>query len=559
VPLQLTQMKSRTEALRTVEANSFDVCVIGGGATGSGCALDAQLRGLKTVLVEGTDFASGTSSASTKMVHGGVRYLEQAVRHVDLAEYKVVKRALDERVHMLRNAPFLTGVREFITPCYSWGEVAYFGTGLKLYDWIAGKTGLAPSRFLSRDEALRRIPVLNGEKLVGAVAYTDGQFDDARYNIALLLTFAEAGGEGLNYARVIGFERAQGGKIGAAEVQDRISARRFTVRAQAFLNATGPSADTIRSMAAPDAERRMRLSRGVHILLPAEVLSSCDALLIPKTEDGRVLFAIPWMSRLLVGTTDDEVQNAEQPGITAAEVEYLLRHLNRYLAKTVGPHQVVSGFAGVRPLVTSGQGKHIGKGRTKELARDHEVEVDPTSGLISIMGGKWTTYRAMAQDAIDAVERCLNRTPVPCRTLNYPLVGSDGFSAEYGQRLAAHVGISEATARHLVAKFGTRAAKVLALTQDQRDLAAPLVEGLAPLRAEVVFCARNEMAVSIEDILGRRIGLQFYAWREAMKAAPTVADLLAVELGWPTAVKQAAVEQYFKRMENLMRESGLRN
>jgi len=571
-------MRPRPEALRNAANEPFDVCVIGGGATGSGCALDAQLRGLKSILVDGADFASGASSASTKMVHGGVRYLEQAVRRLDRSEYEVVKRALRERIRMLRNAPFLTRTRQFVTPCYSWREVAYYEVGLKLYDWLAGRAGLTSSGFLSREKALRRIPMLNPEGLVGAVAYTDGQFDDARYNITLVETFAGAGGEALNYARVVGFEKNADGRIEAAKIQDRFSARPFPVRARAFVNATGPFADALREMATPGATRRMRPSRGVHVVLPIELLAgrianagencassseesrassaheSFDALLIPKTEDGRVLFAIPWMGRLLVGTTDEATDQAETAGVSRSETEYLLRHLNRYLVKPVKPAQILSAFAGVRPLVSSAGAP---EGETKELARDHVVEADAASGLISVMGGKWTTYRAMAEDTIDAVERQLNRTPVPSRTSRYPLAGSDGFAAGSWRRLVAGFGISEISARHLSEKFGSRAQHVLALARKNPDLAAPLAHGLAPLKVEVVFCARHEMALSIEDVLARRIGLESYGWREAVAAAPAVAELLAAELRWTAEQKGRVLEEYVGRIEGQMREAGV--
>ena len=557
-------MKPRADALRTIINEVFDVCVIGGGATGAGCALDAQLRGLKTVLIEASDFASGASSASTKMVHGGVRYLEQAVRRLDLAEYKVVKRALRERLRMLRNAPFLTRTREFITPCYSWRDVAYYEVGLKFYDWIAGSAGLAPSRFLSREETLRRIPALNPAELVGGVAYTDGQFDDARYNIALMETFAQAGGEPLNYARVAGFSRDAGGKIVAAEIEDRAFGQRFIIRAQAFVNATGAFADSLRQIATPGVLPRMRPSRGVHIVLPIEILSSeaevsgsvesePDALLIPKTEDGRVLFAIPWLGRLLVGTTDDPVAGPEPATISRGEIEYLLRHLNRYLATRVTPDQIVSAFAGVRPLVSSGKSR---RAATKELARDHVVEVDETSGLVSIMGGKWTTYRAMAEDAIDAVERRLSRTHVACRTANHPFAGSDGFTDDLWRDLAAEFQVPESCARHLTGKFGGRAAQVLALAKENPALAETLADGIAAIKAEVIFCARYEMAMSIEDVLARRLGIEFYGWRDALAAAPAVAELLAAELRWADEQKCRALDAYVSRINSLLRATG---
>jgi len=409
---------------------------------------------------------------------------------------------------------------------------------------------------------------LNAKGLVGAVAYTDGQFDDARYNIALVQKFSEADGEALNYARVIGFGKRGDGKIETAEIEDQLSGRRFAVGARAIVNATGAFADTIREMASPGMKPRMRLSRGVHILLPLEVLAGeqaaakqsggaasaheCDALLVPKTEDGRVLFAIPWMGRLLVGTTDEEVKGVEQRGVTEAEVEYLLRHLNRHLAKEVKRGEIVGGFAGVRPLVTATELKRSRKPETKSLARDHEVEADRASGLISIMGGKWTTYRAMAEDTINAVERYLGRKVTPCRTSEFPLAGSDGFTGEYWRSLVQEFGITEASAKHLAEKFGTSAAEVMAVAKENPQLMATLAEGLAPLAAEVVFCVRQEMASSIDDILARRIGLEFYGWREAMAAAPAVADLLGAELGWSPEERQKELRKYIARIKEQM-------
>jgi glycerol-3-phosphate dehydrogenase len=485
------------------------------------------------------------------MVHGGVRYLEEAFRHLDPAEYKVVKRALHERIHILKNAPFLTRAREFITPCYSRFDLAYYETGLKLYDWIAGSASLAPSHFVSREETLRRLPKLNPQGLAGAVAYTDGQFDDARYNITLVQSFAAAGGLPCNYVRVTAFEKRIDGKLAAAIVQDRFSGQSFVIRARAFINATGPFADSIRSMANPFLKPRMRLSKGVHVLLPLDVLSSDDAMLIPKTDDGRVLFAIPWMGRVLVGTTDQEIADGDNLSLTCAEVEYLLRHLNRYLASPVRASQVVGGFAGARPLLSAGDSRD-----TKKLARDHEVEMDSQSDLVSILGGKWTTYRAMAQDTIDVVQKMLG-DPTPCSTLNHPLVGSDGYSADYWKTLITNFGVPESSARHLAEKYGTRAVKLLALIAEDADLGEPLVKGLAPMRAEVAFAARFEMAMTIEDVLARRIGLQFYGWAEAIAAARPTADILGLELGWSETDRGNALSEYVEKIRDFQRKAGL--
>ncbi|HWG58606.1 MAG TPA: glycerol-3-phosphate dehydrogenase/oxidase [Candidatus Acidoferrales bacterium] len=563
-------MKLRAEALRGIQQSAFDLCVIGGGATGAGCALDAQLRGLRTVLLERDDFASGASGASTKLIHGGVRYLEQAIRRVDPAEFAVVRRGLRERIRMMRNAPFLTRELEFVAPCANRRELLYLGLGLKLYDRIAGRARLGPSRCLSRRETAQKLPVIAARGLAGGVSYLDGQFDDVRYNMALVETFCAAGGEALNHARVAGFEKDSGGRIAAAEVlawdsgaTGAASPRRFAVRARAFLNATGPGADEIRAMASRDAAPRMRPSKGVHIVLPAVGWPEDRALLIPRTEDDRVLFAIPWQGRLLVGATDEEIGAGEEPRVTQTHVEYLLRHINRYLHAPVSANQVASAFAGVRPLVTSGRAGRAAA--TKRLARDHEVEMDSSSGLLSIMGGKWTTYRAMAEDAINAVQSYLARSiglgagaaVAPCPTRDSPLAGSQGYTPGLWRELMRAAPISEAAARRFARGYGSRAPEVLALAGSGAALAEPLAPGSEPLRAEVVFAIRCEMAHSIDDILARRLGLEHCDWRAALAAAPAAADLLAQELAWPPSAAREALAAYVQGIHAKMRSAGL--
>jgi glycerol-3-phosphate dehydrogenase len=545
-------MKTREEALPAIEGKSFDVCIIGGGATGSGCALDAQLRGLKTVQLEAGDFASGASSASTKMVHGGVRYLQDAIRNFDFKEFVVLKEALRERVHMLQNALFLTNVRSFLVPCFNSIDIAYFSVGLKMYDWIAGRDNLAPSRFISREETLRRMPDLVSKDLRGAVVYSDGQFDDARYNITLVKTFAEAGGEALNYASVIAFERDSNGRLASAVVEDKIARRSFNVHARCFVNATGPYANRIRTLAKPDSRPRIRWSKGVHIVLPLEVLGSKEALLIPKTEDGRVLFAIPWQGNLLVGTTDEEVHSLDDVYLQTNEVDYLLCHLNRYLAELVTADQILGGFAGVRPLLTSGKTKN-----TRKLARGHEVELDTQSGLISIMGGKWTTYRAMAQDAINAVQKYLGVQVSKCLTLNHQLIGSAGFSADYWQTLQKLCALPEITAKQLAGRYGTSAPDVMELIKEDHLPVGLLPADTMLLRAETLFAIRNEMAISVEDVLLRRLGIGAHNWKASLSAVASVADVFAHEFSWTPTRKQEAITHYVLNIRDSMQKAGL--
>src|SRR5215470_4290973 len=545
-------MRGRPEELKNISGERFELCVIGGGATGAACALEAQLRGVRTVLIEAGDFAGATSSAATKIIHGGVRYLEEAIKGADLQEYHVLVRALHERVRMLENAPHLTRSLEFLVPSYHWIDVAYLDVGLKIYDWLAGPGRISPSKYLSSDETVKRMPELNRDGLVGSVAYTDGQFDDARYNITLVQTFTEAGGNALNHAKVTDFLRDSSGKLAGAVVTDQITGGTFSVNANVIVNATGPVADSIRQLATPSVHKRMRPSKGAHILLPLDIFPTEHALLIPKTEDGRVLFALPWGGRLLVGTTDEEVTPGTELLLTKEDVEYLLRHLNRYLAHPANPDDIVGGFAGARPLVGSDDA-----GDTKKLARDDVIEVDPLSGLISIMGGKWTTHRAMAEDTIDRVEESLGRPRTECETRNYVLFGGKDFTDDCWKNLTCRHPISDDTARHLVSKFGTAAQDVLTLSSEDRSLSDLIVEGYPAVRAEVVYAIRREMAATIEDVLARRIGLQLYSWRHAIAAAPTVGSLIARELNWSTSVTEAAITGYVRKIRHLLDAAGL--
>ncbi len=538
-------MKSRTEELDKIAGQEFQLCVIGGGATGSACALDAQLRGISTVLLEAADFAGATSSAATKIIHGGVRYLEEAIKGLDVKEYHVLVRALHERVRMMENAPHLTRRLEFLVPSYHWIDVAYLDIGLKIYDWLAGPGRISPSTFLSREETLERMPQLNPEGLVGSVAYADGQFDDARYNIALAETFTRAGGNALNHAKVTDFVRGSNGTISGVQAKDQLTRNTFTVKASAIVNATGPLSDSIRELATPTVQKRMRPSKGSHILLPLDVFPTDDALLIPKTEDGRVLFAVPWGGRLLVGTTDEEVSPDAELVVTKQDVEYLLRHLNQYLDRPVTPDEIVAGFAGARPLVGSG-----GSTDTKKLARDDVIEVDPASGLISIMGGKWTTHRAMAEDTIRTVQQALNLPQTDSQTRNHILYGGEGFTDDYWKRLCREHPISEGTARHLAAKFGTASQKVLELTINEPDLLHTILPGGRAIRAEVVYAVRYEMAATIEDVLARRIGMQLYSWSDCVDAAPSVGFLMQEELRWSRASTRDAIKSYVEKIRH---------
>ncbi|HMH80347.1 MAG TPA: FAD-dependent oxidoreductase, partial [Candidatus Acidoferrum sp.] len=498
-------MKHRTEEKVSATQGSFDVCVIGGGASGAGCALDAQLRGLKTILLDAGDFASAASSASTKLVHGGVRYLEQAIKSFNLEEYRMVKNALRERLYMLANAPHLAHPAQFLVPVYSWARAAYYLLGMKLYDAVAAESNLFPSRFLSREETLETMPGLKARGLRGAVSYSDGQFDDARYDLALIETFVAAGGTALNYARVTGFGRDDRGMLSSATARDELSGETFSVSVKKFVNATGTGADKIRALANPMLAARMRPSKGVHLLFSAETFAGTDALLVPHTEDGRVIFALPWQGRLLVGTTDEEVTPATRMLVTKDEAEYLLRQLNPYLETPLRRQQTVSGMAGLRPLVAAGQGT-----ATSRLIRDHEVELDSSSGMISILGGKWTTHRLMAEDTIDAVQREMGGPVTPSTTKQHPLAGAAGYDKGFSKDIEKEYSLPADVAKHLAGKFGSTALEALQLLQENPAWNRRIAAGLPVIEAEIIFCIRSEMAETIEDLLARRTGAQLH-------------------------------------------------
>ena len=548
-------MMQRSQALHRAANSSYDVCIIGGGATGAGSALDAQLRGLKTLLIDAGDFGSATSTASTKLTHGGLRYLQQAVMELDASHYRLVRQALSERRLMMRNAPNLVRTRQFAIPCFSFPEAVYYGAGSILYDWLSGESSLSPSHWVSRANSLAAIPCIRQQGLKGTVVYSDGQFDDARYNLALVKSCSAAGGDILNYASVLRFEKNEQGHLVTAIVSDAQSKNSFRVTARAFLNATGPFSDRVRRLADPDAQERLRLSRGVHILLPLPEDFGDYALLIPKTEDKRLMFAIPWQGRLLVGTTETESDLNDEMIVTRAEAEYLLRHLGQYLSKTFQLSDIVSAMAGLRPLVRSADQRD-----TAKMARDYEIEV-ARSGLISILGGKWTVYRAMAEDAVDAVQRSVTGRVTACATRTHPLYGSlsgseEGHAGELDSLAEAHV-ITRETARHLVRKFGTCAGRVLDLAREDPSLLSPLVEGCPQIEAEVLYSIREEMATSIEDVLSRRLGLQYFDWRLAVRAAPAVANMLGRELGWGSARARNEIDSYTERISRSLETLGV--
>ena len=512
-------MNRGTMQNKLAETPQWDMLVIGGGASGLGVAVDASARGYRTLLVEAHDFAKGTSSRSTKLVHGGVRYLEQG-------DIPLVLEALRERGLLHQNAPHVVRNLSFIVPRYQWWEGPFYGIGLKMYDALAGRLNLAPSRLLNREETLERIPNIEPEKLLGGVEYFDGQFDDARLAIVLARTAAEHDACLLNHTRVLELTQVDGITNGAI-IEDVFTGEHHTVRAKVVVNATGIFTDTIRRMEKSDLPPVVQASQGVHLVFDRNWLPGDSALMVPHTDDGRVLFVIPWHDRVLVGTTDTPMDHADvEPRALEEEIAFILRNAGRYLARDPGIEDVLSIFAGQRPLVRK-------PGRdgapTKSISRNHEVLVSD-GGLVSLVGGKWTTYRKMAQDAVDHAALLGGLDEIPCPTEHLKL---------HGWCAAAPAGKPE-----WLAWYGTDAAEMEALHLEEPAWATLIHERLPYTKAAVIWAVRYEMACTLEDVLARRVRALFLDARATLEATDAVADCMANELGWSPDEKAAAVAEF---------------
>lgn len=499
-------MKRKKLIKQAGETKHWDIIIAGGGATGLGVAVDAATRGYKTLLLEADDFSKGTSSRSTKLVHGGVRYLEQG-------DIPLVLEALRERGLMHQNAPHLVHHLSFIVPRYQWWEGPFFGIGLKVYDALAGKLNLAPSRLVSREETITRIPNIEQENLLGGVEYFDGQFDDARLAVTLAQTAVHHGACVLNYTRVTGITKDRGLTNGV-EFTDVETGNKYTATGSVVINATGIFSDSIRLMDDPKAARAVQPSQGVHLVFDRSFLQGDSAIMVPHTDDGRVLFVIPWHGKVLVGTTDTAMENADiEPRAMKDEIGFILRNAARYLARDPKEEDILSVFAGQRPLV-----RPPGKdgGATKAISRNHEVLVSD-SGLVTIVGGKWTTYRKMAEDTVDHAATLGGLDDRPCVTTNLQL---QGWRSPNAPALPEGLDV-----------YGSDAEKVQALMKDDPTLAEPLHPKLPYPLAAVVWGARHEQARTLEDILSRRTRALILDARAAIEAAPAAAKLLAQELG----------------------------
>lgn len=496
------------EKIREQAASGYDICIIGGGATGTGIALDAALRGYKVLLIEKGDFASQTSSKSTKLVHGGVRYLEQAVKKLDWQQFHMVYKALHERKAMISNAPHLAQALGLITPCYSWFDKFYYGIGMWLYDRIAGKTNLKDSSFVSKKKLKSLLPTLDTTGMVGGIMYYDGQFNDARYALSLAKAAAREGADVINYTAWKGFEFSPKSlKINKVSIENVITGEQLLVPVKAVINAAGPFADSIRKAANLKLKARIKVSRGAHIVLSKSFWPSAKALLIPKTDDGRVVFVIPWRDYILVGTTDDPDTLKESPAILEEEKTYLLDYFNRYSAKKATLADITGVFTGQRPLVEAAISSVMPED-TKSMVRDHEVEIDSRSKLVSILGGKWTTYRLMAKDTLDMLESEVFVVPQKkCLTKSYHLFSKASIQEEAFEQMVKENGISEATLNHLNEVYGPEKGLVLNHCATLKNGCELLLEQQPYLRGEIDYLKRFEMCESIEDILERRWGI----------------------------------------------------
>lgn len=508
------------------EVNNFndywDVVVIGGGATGLGVGVDASSRGYKTLLLEMHDFSKGTSSRSTKLVHGGVRYLQQG-------DVSLVIEALHERGLLIQNAPHLVNHQSFIVPSYEWWNGPFYGIGLKVYDALAGKLGINKSENLSKEETLEKIPTLEPEGLRGGVIYYDGQFDDSRLSINLAQTMADEGGIPLNYMKVTGLHKNGQGFVEGLKVQDMLDGSSMNINARVVINATGIFTDSILEMDNDDHKNIIQCAQGIHIVLDKEFLPGDSAIMVPHTDDGRVLFAVPWHNKVIVGTTDTPISKPTlEPVALEEEVEFILRHAAQYLTKNPSRKDVKSVFAGLRPLVKPADAK-----KTSEISRSHHLQVSE-SGLVTIAGGKWTTYRKMAEDTIDRAALVAGLELKECVT----------------KELRIHGWLKNVDREDHLFVYGSDKVALQKLIDEEAGLAERLHPDLPYIKAEVIWAVRNEMAQTIEDVLSRRTRALLLNARASVEMAPEVGRLIAQEFGKDEKWVEQEVKEYTALAKN---------
>jgi len=483
-----------------VDEIEFDLIIIGGGATGCGVALDSSLRGLKTLIVEKNDFSEGTSSRSTKLVHGGVRYLENAVKKLDIAQYNLVKEGLKERYRLLQNASHLAHRITLVTPLYKWYEIPYMYIGLVLYDLISGKRRLGKSQIVSRDEIIKIFPSVKKEGLKGGVRYFDGAFNDARMTLSLLQSASKEGCVVKNHTEVVGFVY-DNSKIIGVKLKNNLTENIYEVRSSMVINTTGSFSDRMRKLDDQNAKNIVKSSSGIHIVLDKKFLPNDEGIMIPKTEDGRVLFMLPYLGKCLVGTTDESAKVEERPLVSDKDIDYLLRHIDKYFDAKVTKKDILSSWSGLRPLVVNDNVKN-----TKELVREHVI-MESKSGLISVVGGKWTTYRKMAEETLDFALKTKKRNNLhSCQTKKYRLVGSREKISEIKEKLgkfSSNKNLNE----HLLSTYGDCAIKVFEYIEKFGEV--KLHQNYPYIEAEVYYSIDHEFSIKPLDFLVRRLGLGF--------------------------------------------------
>uniref|UniRef100_G3T3Z6 Glycerol-3-phosphate dehydrogenase n=1 Tax=Loxodonta africana TaxID=9785 RepID=G3T3Z6_LOXAF len=555
---------SREAQLLTLQNTSeFDVLVIGGGATGSGCALDAVTRGLKTALVERDDFSSGTSSRSTKLIHGGVRYLQKAIMKLDIEQYRMVKEALHERANLLEIAPHLSSPLPIMLPVYKWWQLPYYWVGIKLYDLVAGSNCLKSSYVLSKSRALEHFPMLQKDRLVGAIVYYDGQHNDARMNLAIALTAARYGAATANYMEVVSLLKKtdpQTGKerVSGARCKDVLTGQEFDVRAKCVINATGPFTDTVRKMDDKGAADICQPSAGVHIVMPGYYSPENMGLLDPATSDGRVIFFLPWQKMTIAGTTDTPTDVTHHPIPSEEDINFILNEVRNYLSCDVEVvfGQVLAVWFHILALVTDPKSAD-----TQPISRNHIVDISD-SGLITIAGGKWTTYRSMAEDTVDTAVKVHNLKAGPSRTVGLFLQGGKDWSPTLYIRLVQDYGLESEVAQHLAATYGDKAfevAKMASVTGKRWPIVGVrLVSEFPYIEAEVKYGIK-EYACTAVDMISRRTRLAFLNVQAAEEALPRIVELMGRELNWSDYKKEVlilksdglTVPTYFTEMEEL--------
>lgn len=558
--------KSSEEAASQNDADVYDLLVIGAGATGAGIALDAATRGLKVAVVERDDFASGTSSKSTKLVHGGVRYLEKAVWELDYNQYALVKEALRERKYFLDTAPHLSSWLPIMLPLDKWWKAPYYWAGTKAYDFLAGSEGIESSYFLTRSKALAAFPMLKKDNLVGALVYYDGAHNDSRMNVSLAMTAALYGATVVNHIEVTSLEKDSNGRLCGARVKDLVQekngkkADEFVIRAKGIINATGPFTDSIRKMDDQDVKEIVAPSSGVHVVLPGYYSPQRMGLIDPKTSDGRVIFFLPWQGNTIAGTTDAPTKISYNPVAGEEEIDWILSEISHYLSPDINVRRgdVLAAWSGIRPLVKDPNAKN-----TESLVRNHLINVSP-SGLLTCAGGKWTTYRQMAEEAVDEAIKTFSLAPKPvlnapdvsgtelindgarldgsCQTHQVKLVGAHGFSKTLFINLIQHFGVETDVAKHLTESYGDRAWTVAALSVPTEKRFPVRGEKISPLYpfidGEVRYAVRHEYAQTAVDVLARRTRLAFLNAQAALEALPKVIDIMAGELKWDSKRKE---------------------